>query len=105
MIERRERLRLALEAREPFGIDGEQRRQDLDRHDPIEPGVTRAIHLAHAAGANGTDDLVGSETCARWMLHGSERSIDRSAWCAVRRAGCVVRGARYVVVLSEVPGE
>ena len=36
MIERGERLRFALEARQPIGICGEQVRQDLERDVAIE---------------------------------------------------------------------
>ena len=51
MVQRREHLRFALEAREAIGIGGEGVRQDLDRDVAIELRVARAIDLAHAAGA------------------------------------------------------
>ena len=47
-----ERLRFAREPREPFGIAGERVGQDLDRDVAIELRIARAIHLAHAAGAD-----------------------------------------------------
>ena len=64
MVQRGERLRFALEARQPLGIGGEAVRQDLDRDVAIELRVARAIDLAHAAGANDRDDLVGAEAGA-----------------------------------------
>ena len=51
MIERREDLRLALEAGEPIRITRKGRWQYLNRDVAIELGVVRAIHLAHAADA------------------------------------------------------
>ena len=52
MVECRQRLRLALEARPPLGIRGQQIRQDLDRDVAIELDVARAIDLAHSAFAD-----------------------------------------------------
>ena len=37
-------------------------RQDLDRDGALEPRVPRPVHLAHAAGADRREDLVGAET-------------------------------------------
>ena len=51
MIERGQDARLALEAREAIRIGREQCRQQLDGDVSIEPGVARAIHLAHASSA------------------------------------------------------
>ncbi len=62
--ERGDRLRLAFEARAPFGIAGEACGQDLDGDVTVEPRVVRAVDLAHPAGADGGDDLVRSEGCA-----------------------------------------
>ena len=61
MVERGEHLRFALEPREPLGVVGEQLRQDLDRDVAIQPGVARAIDLAHPAGAKGGEDFVRAE--------------------------------------------
>ena len=62
MIQRRERLRFALEPREPLGIGGERLGQDLDRDVATELRVARAIDLAHAAGPEGGEDLVRADT-------------------------------------------
>jgi hypothetical protein len=64
MIERREHLRLALEAREPVRVGGKCRWQDLERDRTVQLGVTGLIHLAHSTGANGSDDVIGAETGA-----------------------------------------
>ena len=53
VIQRRERLRLAGEARHPLGVRGEQIRQDLDGDVAVEPRVAGAEHFAHAAGTEG----------------------------------------------------
>ena len=45
MIQRRERLRLALEPRQAFGVSCERVRQDLDRDLAIQLRVRRPIHL------------------------------------------------------------
>ena len=45
MIQRRERLRLALEPRQAVGVRGERVRQDLDRDLATERRVRRPIHL------------------------------------------------------------
>jgi hypothetical protein len=53
----REHFRLAPETRQPFGITGDGRRQHLQRDLPLQVGVGRAIHLAHAAFAQQRDDV------------------------------------------------
>jgi aryl-alcohol dehydrogenase-like predicted oxidoreductase len=61
LVERGERLRLALEACAPLRIVRERLGKDLDRDRAIELRVTRAINLAHAARANRRDDFLGAE--------------------------------------------
>ena len=72
MVERRERLRLSREAGEVVGVRREQRRQDLDRDAAIELRVTRAIDLAHAAGAERPGDLVDPDPGASVHRHVGE---------------------------------
>ncbi len=50
------------------GIGRNGRRQDLDRDGAIEPDVAGLVDLAHPAGAEERDDLVGSEPRARVQL-------------------------------------
>ena len=49
MIERCQQLGLTLEAGQPFGISGEDVRQDLDGHLAIQVRVFGAVDFAHAA--------------------------------------------------------
>ena len=59
VIQRREHLRFALEAREPIRIARDRCRQDFDRDVAIQLRVAGAIDFAHAAGADGGQDLYG----------------------------------------------
>ncbi len=61
MIERREDLRLALEARQAIGIECERLGQDFQRDVAIEPAVARAIPLAHPARADEGSDFVRAD--------------------------------------------
>ena len=51
VIQRRDSLRLTMEAGDAFRIAGMRLWQDLDGDLPIQPGIDRAIHLPHAAFA------------------------------------------------------
>ena len=64
MIQRGERLGLALEARESIGVACEGLWQDLDRDITIELGVARPVYLAHSAFADLRGDFVDAETGA-----------------------------------------
>ena len=64
MVQRRQRLGFALEARQPLGVVGEGLGQDLDRDVATQLGVGRAIDLAHAAGAEGGDNFIRAEAGA-----------------------------------------
>ena len=59
-----------LEAREAVGIRGEAGVNDLDGDVAPESRVPRPVDLAHAAGAEGREDLVGAEPGARLHLSG-----------------------------------
>ena len=61
MIERAERLRFSLESREAVRIGREMGRQKLQCGVAVQPGITRAIHLAHAAGSDKVQDLVNPD--------------------------------------------
>jgi hypothetical protein len=63
-------LGLAPEARERDGIVRQLRGKDLDRNVAIESEVPGAVDLAHAAGAEGRDDLVGAESRTCSQRHG-----------------------------------
>ena len=59
---RSKRARTSADATEVLG-------QHLDRDVAAEAGVAGAVHLAHAAGAERTTDLVGAETGAGGEWH------------------------------------
>ncbi len=61
MAERRRRARLELEAAQTLRIRREVLGEDLQRDVAFEPGVTRAVDLAHSARAERRDDLVRTE--------------------------------------------
>jgi hypothetical protein len=58
MAEAGDRPRLPLEALAQVGAGREVRGEHLDRDGAIQPRVTRAVHLPHAAGAERGEDLV-----------------------------------------------
>jgi len=94
MVERGNGLGLALEALERVGrarIGG----QHLDGHDAVQPRVARAIHLPHAARAEGAEDLVGTEARAGGKGHCARiiRAFSTPA-CPVERRGNRVRRMR-----------
>jgi hypothetical protein len=64
VAQRREQLRFALQARESVGVAGEPGRQRFDRDVAAELRVGRAVHFAHAAGAEQALDLVDAEVRA-----------------------------------------
>ena len=51
VVQTRRGPRFLVEAAQPIAVGGELRRQELERHGPIELGVVREIDLAHPAGA------------------------------------------------------
>ena len=54
------------------GVVGEAVGEDLDRDVAVEPRVARPVDLAHSAGAERRQDLVGAEAGS-----GSERHMGR----------------------------
>ena len=64
MVQRGEDFRFALETGEPFRVGRERFGQDLDGDVAIEARVARPIDLAHPAGPEGGEDLVGAEAGA-----------------------------------------
>src|SRR5689334_12261223 len=61
MVQCRDGSRFLLEAPQPLGVLGETRRQYLDRDFTSQPRILRAIHLAHAAGADRAHHFVRAE--------------------------------------------
>jgi hypothetical protein len=69
VVQRRQQLRLALEAGQPLRALREHRGQDLDRHLAVERGVERFPHHPHATLADLLDDAVVQKLAARFDLH------------------------------------
>ncbi len=65
MIQRRQHLRFAFEARHVLGVAGQRRWQHFDGDVAIQLAVAGAVDFAHAAGAEGRDDFVGAELVTR----------------------------------------
>jgi hypothetical protein len=61
--------RLLLEALAAIGVVCELLRENLDRELAPEALVARAVHLAHASRAEGSEDLVRTELLPRRERH------------------------------------
>ena len=79
MAERRDDAGFALEAREGLRVRGEPLGEHLDRDVALQPGVARAIHLAHPAGADRGDHFVGTEPSAGREGHWSRADYRRAS--------------------------
>lgn len=92
VTQRREHFRFALKARDSLRVGNEELRQDLDCDLAIESRVARAIHLTHAAGPEGGEDLERAEAGAggegqlrRRGLYGRGRPPGRDYYPESRR--------------------
>jgi len=80
VVERGDRLRLALEALARLRIGRHLSGEHLDRDGAVEPRVAGPVDLAHAARSDGGLDLIRPETRAGHEGHvGSGRIICQSA--------------------------
>ena len=61
--------RLVLEAPPPLRVVGKLVGQDLDRDLTRQARVAGAVHLAHAPGPEGAEDLVGTQAGSRFEGH------------------------------------
>ena len=77
-------LRFPLEPRKPILIRRERLWQDFDRDVALEPGVTRAVDLAHAAFAEQRGDFVGAEARLQNLGPTVKVESDSSAASAAR---------------------
>src|SRR5262249_36175058 len=77
VIERRERLGLAAETRQPLRIARELGGGRLDRHLALEPPVPRAGRRPPAAAPERREDLVRADAATGGQWHG-----DRLAHCS-----------------------
>ncbi len=71
VVQRRNRVRLALEARERVGVLRERFRKHFDRDIAMELRVLRAVNLSHPPGTQGGEDLVGTEFRTGRKRHGA----------------------------------
>ena len=71
MVEHAGRARFLLETAQRIGVGRKIARQNFDRDVALQARVLRAIHLAHAARADGHENFVRTEQRARGK-HGSE---------------------------------
>ncbi len=80
MRERGDGFRFAFESRQPLRVQSERWRKHLDRDLAIEPGVRGFVDFAHAAGAEGGEDLIRAQARAwprgHWRQAGSNLSVD-----------------------------
>jgi hypothetical protein len=69
MSQVRQRACLASEARPPVFVLEELFRQQFQRDGPVEPRVLRSVDLAHATGAEGTENLVRAQSGSSGERH------------------------------------
>jgi hypothetical protein len=61
MIERREQLGLALEARQAIGIAGDLGRKNLQRRVTLQLRVAGPVNFSHSPGADQREDFVRAQ--------------------------------------------
>jgi hypothetical protein len=88
MLERGDCARFPIESFTSSRVGGESSREDLDRDDALKTCIERAVHLAHAAGAEGGLDLVRAEVIARGESHRGD--ADYSGGLVTARAGLLL---------------
>src|ERR1700694_5614477 len=69
MVERGQDLGFALEAGHALGVAGKRLGQNLQRNIALQLGVAGAVHLAHAAGTDGREDLVRAKSRTHCQRH------------------------------------
>jgi len=69
MIESRHRSRLLLKAVQAIGFVGNEFGENLERDIAPESRIPRAINFPHATRTDRSDDLVGTQFCARRQRH------------------------------------
>ena len=89
MQDRRRGLGLAGEAFAGRGADGEMRREDFDRHEPVQFRLIPLEHDAHAALADDFEDLDVAEPTDRLGGRGRLEALDREVSCGVAVDGVI----------------
>ena len=70
MVQRRDDTRFPIEPLTELRIGRERRRKDFDGDRAIQAGVTRSVHFAHAARADGGLDFIRTEASSGYERHG-----------------------------------
>ncbi len=70
MVERRQNFGFPLKSKPAVRILSEGLRQHFQRHVALQLGVAGAVHLAHAARADGREDFIGAESVTYREGHG-----------------------------------
>src|SRR5262245_33192150 len=98
MIQRRDCLRLALEAGQPTGVGSHGGGEDLESHRPSELRVLCEVDLTHAALADLADDTVVFDRLTGSERHGRPRRRETfySITWSGRITGRGVSGARVL---------
>ena len=78
MVQRRERLRLALEPQRPLAIGHEGFEHQLEGHVAFEPSVARPVDFTHAPGTEQIDDFIRTKLCTDAQRHRRDVPWDRS---------------------------
>ena len=82
MVQRGERLGLAVEARQALRIGGDRLGQDFDGDRSAKVRIRGAIHLAHAAFAHLVTDPVRTDLLAGLHVHGYGLDADARSFAA-----------------------
>src|SRR5260370_33382287 len=69
MVQAGNRPSLALEALPQIVAAADLRGENLDSHLALQSSVAGAVHLSHPTGAQGRNNLVGSQTTAAIQRH------------------------------------
>ena len=91
VIERGDRLGLALEAGAELRVGRQLRREHLHRDLAVKARITGLIHLAHASGPDQRENLVGAKPCTGLQGHvladytGAKQAVRLSSPCALGR--------------------
>ena len=75
MVERGHGAGFTPESRQALRIGGDLGRQHLERDIAAEPRIVRAIDVAHPAGTEGRQDLVGADALTLREVHGERRIL------------------------------
>src|SRR5262245_50802197 len=79
MTESRNGARLVVESRQPGGVGGDVRRQNLQGNVTAEPSVPGAVDLPHPSGPERRDDVIRAKPSTGRERHGGTLTQDETA--------------------------